>query len=91
VTTLTTNGGLAFALLLAAHLAECFHGLVVRAKNHIGFELADKVLEPPPGATGKKSFDAIQPSRDLGVVGLGEDHAPKFRRAGDELGVAVGV
>ena len=78
------------AVLLFPQRRERFERQVMRAKHHVGLELLHVAREALLGAAGKFALEEFQ-VRELWIVGLGEHHAPKLRRAFDKLDVAFGV
>src|ERR1700690_1303750 len=59
------------------------------AQDGVRFELFQVADEPFARIAGKGPAEFAQAAGDLGIVGLAEQHAPKFRGALDQLHIAV--
>ena len=63
----------------------------MRAEDDVGFELFQVADEAFARTAGKSAAQFAQAAGDFGIVGLAEQHAPKFRGALDQLHIAVRV
>ena len=75
----------------APHGSERVQRQIVRAQDDIRIKLGDVFGEPLLGTAGEFAANAREPLQQFGIIRLGEHHAPQFRRALDELHIAVVV